>query len=101
MHFPGVKREVNFMPYGMGSARGFGFGRCSVEWPYTGRGRGGLPRCLAYGLPYGTNVADGPPGIATSEVDLLKGHARTLKQQLEAIELRIQGLEEEKEEKEK
>jgi len=89
------------MPYGMGFARGFGFRGCSREWPYIGRGKGGLPRCLAYGLPYDTNVTGRLPGIATSEVDLLKGHARTLKQQLETIELRIQGLEKEKEEKTK
>ena len=33
------------MPYG----RGFGFRGWSPPWPYVGLGRGGLPRCWAYG----------------------------------------------------
>ena len=32
------------MPYGYG--RGFGFRGSSPPWPYVGRGRGGLPRCM-------------------------------------------------------
>ena len=37
-------------------ARGFGFRGWSPPWPYVGLGRGGLPRCWAYGpfwgIPY-------------------------------------------------
>jgi hypothetical protein len=33
------------MPFG----RGFGFRGGFPPWPYVGRGRGGLPRCWAYG----------------------------------------------------
>jgi hypothetical protein len=89
------------MPYGTGFARGFGFRGCSPEWPYIGRGRGGLPRCLAYRLPYHADVTGRLPEIVAAEVDSLKSQARTLKQQLEAIESRIQDLEKEKEVKER
>ncbi len=33
------------MPFG----RGFGFRGWSPPWPYVGVGRGGLPRCWAFG----------------------------------------------------
>jgi hypothetical protein len=39
------------MPYG----RGFGFRGWSPPWPYVGRGRGGLPRCWAYGANWGAS----------------------------------------------
>ena len=42
------------MPFG----RGFGFRGWSPPWPYVGRGRGGLPRCWAYGASWGTSYAD-------------------------------------------
>jgi len=38
------------MPFG----RGFGFRGWSPPWPYVGLGRGGLPRCWAYGPFWGT-----------------------------------------------
>jgi hypothetical protein len=37
------------MPFG----RGFGFRGWSPPWPYVGLGRGGLPRCWAYGANSG------------------------------------------------
>ena len=88
------------MPYGMGFNRGFGFRGCYAEWPYIGRGRGGLPRCFAYRWPYEADMTGRPPVITATEVDLLKNQARTIKQQLEVIESRIQDLEKEKKVKE-
>jgi hypothetical protein len=48
------------MPFG----RGFGFRGWSPAWPYVGLGRGGLPRCRAYGGygPYGLSGAYDPYG---------------------------------------
>jgi hypothetical protein len=45
------KRGGVIMPFG----RGFGFRGWSPPWPYVGQGRGGFPRCWAYGGygPYG------------------------------------------------
>ena len=37
------------MPFG----RGFGFRGWSPPWPFVGRGRGGFPRCWAYGASWG------------------------------------------------
>ena len=105
---------------------GFGFRGASPPWPYVGRGRGGLPRCFypglygpapvpgySYGTPsvygYGTPPAPGYPYAAPwdyaqrpapapeEEVELLRGQADAIRQQLEAIEGRIQGLQGEKE----
>jgi hypothetical protein len=42
------------MPYG----RGFGFRGWSPAWPFVGRGRGGLPRCWAYGANWGASYAN-------------------------------------------
>jgi hypothetical protein len=42
------------MPFG----RGFGFRGWSPPWPYVGRGRGGFPRCWAYGASWGASYAD-------------------------------------------
>jgi hypothetical protein len=42
------------MPFG----RGFGFRGWSPPWPYVGRGRGGLPRCWAYGANWVASYAD-------------------------------------------
>ena len=35
--------------------RGFGFRGRSPAWPFIGRGRGGLPRCWAYGANWGAS----------------------------------------------
>jgi NAD-dependent dihydropyrimidine dehydrogenase PreA subunit len=93
------------MPYGQG--RGFGFGGAglgfrgaSPPWPYTGRGRGGLPRCWYPGLWGGAVPYVTPPEAAywaapTAEADLgfLKNQADVMKSQLKEIERRIQELE--------
>ena len=42
------------MPFG----RGFGFRGRSAGWPYVGLGRGGLPRCWAYGAYWDASYAD-------------------------------------------
>jgi len=42
------------MPFG----RGFGFRGWSPPWPYVGLGRGGLPRCWAYGASWGASYAN-------------------------------------------
>ena len=39
------------MGRGRGFGRGFGFMGFSPPWPYVGLGRGGVPRCSAYGAP--------------------------------------------------
>jgi len=93
------------MPYGYG--RGFGFGGAglgfrgaSPPWPYTGRGRGGLPRCWYPGLRGGAVPYVNPPEAAywvapRAEGDLgfLKNQADIMKSQLEEIERRIRELE--------
>ena len=42
------------MPFG----RGFGFRGWSPAWPFVGRGRGGLPRCWAYGANWDASYAN-------------------------------------------
>ena len=84
--------------YGYG--RGLGFRGTSPQWPYIGRGRGGLPRCWHPGLlgraalytapgavPYGT----GP--TSDEELGPLKNQADVMKRQLEDVERRIKELE--------
>lgn len=80
------------MSYGQG--RGFGFRGSAPAWPYTGRGRGGQPRCAAPGLrqgfPRGTPVRG---ELDAGELGRLKGRAATLGSELDAIEKRISELE--------
>jgi Family of unknown function (DUF5320) len=85
------------MQYGMGFGRGFGFRGSSPEWPYVGRGRGGRPRCMAFGLPYNPQAAEGQTTISETEMSFLKTQAQNLKQQLDSLELRIKNLEQKKE----
>ena len=86
----------------MGYGRGFGFRGSSPLWPYIGRGRGGLPRCLSPGLwegatPYATpwTAPYWPTPNREEELGALKEQADIMKQQLEGIESRIQELEKE------
>jgi len=97
--------EVINMPYrsqpGMG--RGFGFRGFPSPWPYIGRGRGGLPRCWAYGpgAPYGAINPEygmvyprqgwlaaagmppfGPPPFPGQELAFLKNQAEMMRQHL-------------------
>jgi hypothetical protein len=84
----------------MGYGRGFGFMGSSPPWPYTGRGRGGLPRCWHPGLlrgvaPYATpwKAPYWPRPSREEELGALQEQADTMKQQLQGIESRIQELE--------
>jgi hypothetical protein len=100
--------------YGMGTARGkgFGFRGSSPPWPHVGIGRGGLPRCRAYGgygqpapgsLPGSTPYPRGPwafgpasygaPYSPQDEVRILKDQAEMIGKELEAIEARLKELE--------
>jgi hypothetical protein len=109
---------------GYGGGMGFGFRGASPPWPYVGIGRGGLPRCWAYGgyggPAYGYGSAPGPvpyvppaygggpygapaPGwgpygapSSTEEVRFLKEEADMIRDALEAIDSRIKELEKEK-----
>lgn len=95
------------MPYG----RGFGFRGWSPGWPYVGLGRGGLPRCWAYGpYPYGGAFGPGFPGYAPwygpamapefgppmppgDEKQMLQEQVEYLKREMEEISKRIEELE--------
>jgi hypothetical protein len=100
---------------GYGGGMGFGFRGSSPPWPYVGIGRGGLPRCWAYGgyglpatgyappaprfYPGPGAYARGPYGAPSStqeEVNFLKGQAEMLREEIEAIDARIKELEKEK-----
>ena len=90
------------MTYGCG----FGFRGASPAWPYAGRGRGGLPRCLSPEVvktPGYAPVINGyrrrgqtpytPQTTAEQELDFLREESDTLKRQIEEIEARITKLE--------
>ena len=103
--------------FGMGYGRGMGFEfrGYSPPWPYVGIGRGGLPRCWAYG-GYGwpaTGYAPGPPpyppgpwafggglyggpSSPEEEIRLLKDQAGMIREELEAIDTRLKELEKDK-----
>lgn len=94
------------MPYG----RGFGFRGWSPGWPYVGRGRGGLPRCWAYGpYPYGADFGlgysgptpwTGPPSMPPEdEKQMLQDQVAFLKDQMDQISKRIKELEKESKER--
>ena len=84
------------MPNRIGFGKGFGFRGYSPVWPYVGRGRGGLPRCMASGFAYNPSarLRDTTYG---NEMAFLKIQAENLKQNLEVIESRIENLERQKE----
>lgn len=100
------------MPYG----RGIGFRGWSPGWPYVGRGRGGLPRCRAYGpYPYGAGFGPGflgyPPGYGPTvapefgppippeeEKQMLQEQVGYLKREIEQISKRIEDLEQKSQE---
>jgi len=104
------------MPYGarFGVGRGYGFGGYSPPWPYIGRGRGGLPRCWAYGpvFPYGPvdpyvgmmypypgefevpgMPPFGSPPSPDQELAFLKNQAEMMRQYLDQIDARVKELE--------
>ena len=86
------------MTYGYGG--GMGFRGASPEWPYIGRGRGGLPRCwhssLYRGVTYPTQTSQWSIPTSDEELGYLKNQANSMKHQLEEIESRIKVLEEKK-----
>lgn len=105
------------MPYRaqFGMGRGFGFGGYSPPWPYVGRGRGGLPRCWAYGPGYPSGPVNPDYGMMYSyqggfaapamptfnpsvspdqERAFLKNQAEMLRQHLDQIVARLEELEE-------
>jgi hypothetical protein len=84
----------------MGFGKGFGFRGSSPAWPFVGRGRGGLPRCLAYGLPCASLEIGLQTTVPETEISLLRNQAQNLKQHLDLIESRIKNLEQRKEGKE-
>ena len=84
--------------YGYG--RGLGFRGTSPQWPYIGRGRGGLPRCWHPGLPGRAALYAAPGAVpygtgstSDEELGLLKNQADMMKRQLEDVEHRIKELE--------
>jgi hypothetical protein len=98
------------MPYRakFGMGRGFGFGGYSPPWPHIGRGRGGLPRCWAYGAVnpnYGMTYPDqggfAAPGMSpvnqppspNQELTFLKNQAEVLRHHLDQIDARVKALE--------
>ena len=83
-----------------GFGRGFGFRGSSPAWPYVGRGRGGLPRCMAFGLQYNPQAIGQQTAEPETEISLLKNQAQNLKHQLDLIESMISNLEQKKEGKE-
>lgn len=85
------------MPYGIGFCRGLGFRGYSPSWPYIGRGRGGLPRCWAYGSFYAPATIGWPAVMPETEINFLKNQAQILKQELDLIESRIREIEQKSE----
>ena len=103
------------MGRGYGGGMGFGFRGSSPPWPYVGIGRGGLPRCWAYGgyglpatgyAPPATPFYPGPgtygwgpygaPSSPQEEVRFLKDQAEMLRGEIDAIDARLKELEKEK-----
>jgi hypothetical protein len=95
-----MQKEVGYMSNGKGFGRGSGFRGCSPSWPYAGRGRGGLPRCLAGDFLYNPRAVGMQTTTADSEINMLRNQTQSLKQQLDLIETRIRNLEQRKEGKE-
>jgi len=104
------------MAYGLwfGRERGYGFRGYSPPWPYIGRGRGGLPRCWAYGPAFSYGPVDpycgvvypyqggfvtpgmppfGPQMSPDQKLTFLKNQADMLRQQLDRIDAKVKELE--------
>jgi len=81
------------MQYRTGFGRGFGFRGYSPAWPYVGRGRGGLPRCMAFGIPNDLQATEQHTTAPETGIGLLRNQAQDLKHQLDLIETRIRNLE--------
>jgi hypothetical protein len=77
---------------------GFGFRGSAPDWPYVGRGRGGLPRCwypdVAMAAPYRDASSVYSSSVSQEEeLSWLKSQAQAIKSELSSIESRIQDLE--------
>jgi hypothetical protein len=85
---------------GAGGGMGFGFRGGYSQWPYVGRGRGGLPRCGYYfggaGAPAHSYMPYTPQLSKDDELNFMKDQAEAIKRQLEQIESRMRTLETEK-----
>ncbi len=79
-------REVNARHFNRRLGMGFGFKGYSPPWPYTGRGRGGLPRCEYF------TGATRKPLSRQDELNDLKSRAEFLKNELKDLEAEIQSL---------
>jgi len=91
-----IKTGGDKMYHGYG--RGFGFRGSSPPWPYTGRGRGGLPRCWYPGMsrasvPIVPATSYWSAPIREDVLSILKEQAEVTKRQLDDIERQIQELE--------
>ena len=72
--------------FNRGGGSGFGFRGNSPDWPYVGRGRGGLPRCHPGIVSY-------PQMNREEELGSLKSQAQALREQMEQIEASISRIE--------
>jgi len=88
--------------FGRGSSRrggaGFGFRGTSPSWPYVGRGRGGLPRCLSPDIIMASSnppvsSAYTPQMTQKEEIGLLKSQANAIKEELDRVEAKMHDLE--------
>lgn len=95
-----------FTGRGQRGGMGLGFRGSSPPWPYTGRGRGGLPRCGYYFRGAGLSPYQPPAGAQAAgyrpfptsmtkeeELSYLKNQAEAIKSRLDEIESRMRDLE--------
>ena len=93
-----------------GGGRGCGFRGSAPAWPYVGRGRGGMPRCMSpsvqgnwsYGpqrwaTPVAAQTSYGPQMTREQEINVLKDEQQFIKSRLEQIDTRMQELEKKEE----
>ncbi|HEX79297.1 MAG TPA: 4Fe-4S binding protein [Dehalococcoidia bacterium] len=99
-----LKEGEETMQYGYGrgfgtglgnrGGAGLGFRGSSPPWPYTGRGRGGLPRCWYPGAAIASQYQPVQPHhddqlSREGEIDELKRQVQMMRSHLEQIESRI------------
>jgi hypothetical protein len=87
------------MPYGRGFGMGGGFRGDYAQWPYVGRGRGGLPRC-GYFFASQANLQQGyiypAPCVPVNNLEMMKNAAANLRDRLAKMQSRISELEQQK-----
>jgi len=79
---------------GGGGGMGFGFRGNSPPWPYSGRGRGGLPRCGYYvsGVPAPRSYQPqsySPRMTREGDLSYMKDHVEALRDKLRELETEI------------